>query len=386
MVMKILHVIDSGGLYGAETMLLHLMTEQLSMGLFPILASIGAPDEKEKPLEMEARQRGLAVVSFRMRSGPNWVGALTILRYARQEKIDVLHSHGYKGNILFGPLPQFIRDLPMVTTLHGWTSLGGFCRMRLYELAECISFHFVDCIVLVNEAMRTSPPLKNLPSEKLAVVENGIPLETNKKGSRLCTKLVEFTRKRFTFLAIGRLSPEKGFDILLEALTLVTATGIDVQLVIFGEGEERSQLEEKIHSLQLENRVLLPGFLAEVKDYLPLFDAFVLPSLTEGLPMVLLEAMAAGIPIVASRVGGIPKALDEGRGGILVSASDSDNLHRAMLSICTDISAARERAVWASRCVRERYNSRTMAKKYSQIYEGLLLKKIEKRHFRVEGT
>lgn len=368
--MKILHIIDSGGLYGAETVLLHLMAEQVRMGLQPILASIGAPGISEKPLEVETRQRGFAVIPFRMRSGPNWAGALSILRYARQEQINVLHSHGYKGNILFGLLPKGIRGLPLVSTLHGWTSVSGLSRLRLYEWLETISLRFVDRVVLVNEAMRTHPRLVGLSSKKLTVVENGI--QEKRESGVLQPAIREFCRRRYTIGAIGRLSPEKGFDILLDTLADLLAADNDIQLVILGEGQQRSRLEEKVRKLQLEDRVLLPGFIAEAQNYLPLFNAFVISSLTEGLPMVLLEAMAAGTPIAATSVGGIPQALGEGQGGCLVKAGEVESLKQAMMSIMRDVQTAEKRAAWAARCVREKYSCHAMAEKYRNIYQALI--------------
>ncbi len=370
--MKILHVIDSGGLYGAETMMLHLMTEHQRMGLHPLLASIGVPGDTEKPLEVKARQSGLDVVSFRMRPGLNWSGAMNILRYARQEQVDLLHSHGYKGNILFGLLPSMVRGLPQVSTLHGWTAVGGLSRLRLYEWLESFSLRRLDRVVLVNNDMLQFSRLKWVPRRKLAVIENGIPLEFNTDAGAIQAEIQTFIRNRFTFGAIGRLSAEKGFCVLLEAFAQIVADGSDVQLVILGEGGQRAILEEEVKRLQLEHRVLLPGFVAEAKNYLPLFDAFVMPSLTEGLPMVLLEAMAAGVPIVATRVGGIPRVLGGEQGGLLVEAGNTDALRHAMIAVGKDEQAAKIRVEWASRCVKEKYSSQTMAKKYYSIYKTLL--------------
>ena len=375
--MKILHIIDSGGLYGAETMLLHLMTEQLHIGLQPILASIGLLSGVEKPIEAEAKLRGLKVCLFHMRPGPNLIGALSILHFARRENVDVLHSHGYKGNILLGFLSQFLRRIPMISTLHGWTSVGGYNRMRFYEWLDSVSLRFVDRVVLVNETMRTHPRLAGLASDNLDVIENGIPLESIRVGGGLRPDIQSFLAEQFTFGAIGRLSSEKGFDILLEAFAGVVAAGNEVQLVILGEGEQRHFLEEKIRSLGLKNRVLLPGFVAEAKNYLPLFDAFVMSSLTEGLPMVLLEAMAAGTPILATRVGGIPKVLEDGLGGKLVDAGDRGSLEMAMISILRGTKLTRERSAWATRRVRESFSSRVMAEKYWQLYLKVTSNKFE---------
>lgn len=367
--MKILHVIDSAGLYGAETMLLHLMTEQVQMGLQPVLASIGLPADQEKPIEAEARRCGLQVIPFRIRSGPNWVGAFAILHAAHAAQVDVLHSHGYKGNILFGLLPRWLRRLPLVSTLHGWTSVGGFSRLLLYEWIECVSLRCVDRVIMVNENMRNHPRLARLAAAKLDVIENGISIDVSESVSSSRPQLENYTRSRFTYGAIGRLSPEKGFDILLEAFAGLVSAGNDVQLVILGEGEQRTFLETLVKDLGLEKRVLLPGFVPAARNYLSLFDVFVMSSLTEGLPMVLLEAMAAEIPIVATRVGGIPQVLGEGCGGDLVEAGNKNALQNAMASILKDPRLAQERSVWSVRRVRQRYSSRAMAFKYTQVYQ-----------------
>ena len=106
--MRVLHIIDSGGMYGAEVMLLNLVEEQIRQGLKPVIASIGDNQTGEKPLEIEAHKRGFPLKIFRMRPGPNFIGAWKILNYAKSIDCNLLHSHGYKGNILFGFLPKKI--------------------------------------------------------------------------------------------------------------------------------------------------------------------------------------------------------------------------------------------------------------------------------------
>ena len=104
--MHVMHIIDSGGMYGAEVMLLNLVEEQVRQGLKPVIASIGDKHTGEKPLEIEAHKRNFPVKTFRMHAGPNFIGAWEILNYAKSIDCDLLHSHGYKGNILFGLIPK----------------------------------------------------------------------------------------------------------------------------------------------------------------------------------------------------------------------------------------------------------------------------------------
>ena len=129
----------------------------------------------EKPLEIEARQRDFPVKTFRMRPGPNFIGAWKILNYAKSIDCHLLHSHGYKGNILFGFIPKKIRHLPLITTLHGWTSSGTtFSRMRLYEMLDSWSLSRMDAVVLVNEGMLAHPRLAGRNNVNFHIVNNGI--------------------------------------------------------------------------------------------------------------------------------------------------------------------------------------------------------------------
>jgi len=366
--MKILHVIDSGGLYGAEVMLLNLMEEQCQQGLVPILASIGEHGISEKPLEAAARHRGLRIETFRMRPGPNFVAAFNILRFARREGIDIIHSHGYKGNILFGMIPKSLRRIPIVATLHGWTWTGGWNRMRLYEWLDRISLRFIDRVVVVNEAMRDKLKLK-----KLYVVNNGVPTEEPGVNTNDATDatITAFCAEGFIVGAIGRLSPEKGFDILLDAVSEVLGTHPNVRLLILGEGNERGVLEAKIKRLGLEQSVLLPGYVANAKCYLPLFNVFVLSSLTEGLPIVILEAMQAGVPIVATRVGGIPEVLENGKAGKLVVPGNCAVLVNGISEVSDNSVRTRQLVQVAIRRVSDLYSIKGTSEKYLDIYLGI---------------
>jgi len=372
---KVLHVIDSGGLYGAEIMLLSLMSEQLSLAIEPVLVSIGDPGANEKPIEKEARLRGIRVVAFRMKPGPNFVGALRVLRFARDEDVDILHSHGYKGNILFGFLTRSIRRVPMVSTLHGWTWSGGFTRMRIYEWLDSLSLSFVDRVIMVSSVMREHPRIRNRCGLSLEVVPNGIPLNTKdpeKDVAELNPDIIGFCRQGFTIGAIGRLSEEKGFASLLEVIATLSAKGEDIRLVILGEGGLRSNLEAAARKLGITDKVLMPGYVLDAKQYLPFFNIFAMPSLTEGLPIVLLEAMQAEVPIVASRVGGVPEVLQEGKCGYLVEPDSLDALEEGIKDIIKNpieatvrVSAARQRVV-------DNYSSNAMAGKYLGIYRSVL--------------
>jgi glycosyltransferase involved in cell wall biosynthesis len=373
-----MHVIDSGGLYGAEIMLLNLVGEQIRLGLKPFIASIGVSERDEKPLEKEVRRLGFALLKIHMAPGPNAAGAIRTLRLARRSGACLLHSHGYKSNILLGFIPRKMRGMPIISTLHGWTSTGGWDRMTVYQALDRLALRFVDAVVCVNAAMLDLPGLRRLPRQRLHAIDNGLPCEGIEiPNAREALRQIPDTdaqlfKRRFTIGTIGRLSAEKGYDHLIAALGMVRSEDIDAQLVVIGEGEQRHRLVRLVQRLKLNDHVFFIGYRANARSYIPLFDAYAISSLTEGLPITLLEAMQAGTPVVATRVGGIANVLDGGRAGILVDSADPRSLADGLIKLarCNDIKRnlirrARER-------LNAHYSSSGMARNYLRVYRQLV--------------
>ncbi|HPR73409.1 MAG TPA: glycosyltransferase [Bacteroidales bacterium] len=365
--MKILHLIDSGGLYGAEVMLLNLVEEQRKLGHYPVIASIGQKGIYVKPLEAEARKRRLEVVIFRMMNGPNILGALNLLRYARKNRFDILHSHGYKCDILLGFIPCSLRGIPLVSTIHGWTNANRFSKLGLYEYADALSLKHADAVCVVNQVMCGHPRLKSL-QEKIHVITNGIPtLDTDEPVPE--DETAEFCRKGFTVVTIGRLSREKGHEYLIRAFDKFQKVTGEGRLLIIGEGPEQQVLEDQIQELGLKGKVLLAGYRDSAWRYLSLCKVFILPSLTEGLPITLLEAMQVGVPVIASAVGGIPQLITNGKNGLLVPPRDTDIIFQSIHKIYLDDGFSEVAAVNNKELVTNLYSSRRMARDYDFVYK-----------------
>jgi len=371
--MRVLHVIDSGGFYGAEAVLLDLMRAQKQLGIIPILASIGTPDIGRKPIEVRAIEAGLDVRPLRMKAGLNLTGARSLFRLASVEKVDLLHSHGYKGNILLGLLPLWWRKVPLVTTLHGWTRTGKLNRMMLYEWLDSVSLKCVDHVVFVNQLMGDHPRLKNLSRLKTSAIDNGIDIQALAEKQKLAApdQITDFAGKRFTIVAVGRFSPEKGFSLLIDVVAELVQNGCDLQLLLLGEGRLRSDFAQQAANLNLSDRVLMPGYVDNVPACLAICQLFAMPSLTEGLPMALIEAMSAGIPIVASRVGGIPDALQGGECGRLISAGAREELLEAICEAYRSLDEFSRLAESAKSRVEDKFSAATMAERYAQIYQSV---------------
>ena len=369
--MRVLHAIDSAGIYGAEAVLLSLASEQRLRGGHPMLLSMGSPGTAEKPIESEARRRGIECVTLRMRGAFDLAGALRLVRIAREQRADVIHSHGYKGNILLGLLPRRRRGAPVITTLHGWTAKRAWSKLGVYRLFDQYLLPRLDGVVIVNDQMRQLPALARLRRPPVTI-PNGVAAANpaNSHDSPLARSIAELrTRCPVLLGVVGRLSPEKNVVELIEALHACTAAP-HAGLVILGGGPERPAVENAIARLGLGQRVLLGGYVANARDYLASLDVLVIPSLTEGLPMILLEAMAASLPVIATRVGDIPAVL--GDLGLLVPPADRTALTDAIAIVAQDLPRFRQLGARAAERVARDYSAAAMADRYAAVYESVL--------------
>jgi glycosyltransferase involved in cell wall biosynthesis len=376
--MRILHLIHSEGIYGAECILLYLAREQQRRGHEPVIGSIRDPGTAETPFESLTRSRGLRLVPIRIppRPTPGVVGSL--LRSVRAVAPDVLHSHGYKPNILLGPLPRGVRG-PMLATLHGWTAARAPSALWLYEQLDRLSLRRIDTVVAVTRTMLSLPVLRKIPPSRRQVIENGIPRLPERLAdlaaagvAPLPQELVEFVARRPTLVAIGRLSPEKGFQVLLEAFARAySATGRRMQLLIVGEGSERRRLSQRIVELHLADGARLAGYVEGADRLLAHAAAFVMSSFTEGMPLVLLEALQWRVPIVATAVGAIAEILEDGRRGLLVPANDVATLSEALVCMSGAVRGSAKPCDDGDQAATQPYSSAQMTERYLDAYDAM---------------
>ncbi|MYL26833.1 MULTISPECIES: glycosyltransferase [Halomonadaceae] len=375
--MKILHLIDSGGLYGAEKMLLTLVTEQIKQGLDPMILSAGEPGIEEKPIESEARRLNVPVIPWRMKPGLNLKEMALIVRWAKDEQYDLMHSHGYKFNILAGIWPRQWRGMPLIATLHGYVHARRFTKMWIYELLDRLILARFSAVILVSESMRDELSGLAFPKTKVIVIPNGMDFqEVDKRAtSELDRGLSAFLKQhRPIILGVGRLAQEKGFDSLVEAFALVKNARPDAGLIIVGEGRLKAQLEALSAAKGLTDSVLIPGFCDNTPALMKGADVLAMPSKTEGLPITILEAMAMELAIVTSPVGAIPALLGEEEGGWLLKSRDPSEIARTLLHSLDNPEERNRKVAWSCRQVREVYAAEQTAFEYSNIYKSVLQK------------
>lgn len=371
--MNILHLIDSGGMYGAEYVVLNLMRRQREIGLNTILGSIGTEADGQKRIESKAAENGLQVEVFRMRNGPNVSGAIRIKRYAHSNNVDVIHCHGYKATILSGLLPFKYGKIPYISTLHGWTSTGLFTKMWAYECLDAVMAKRADRVVAVSHAMMENRRLKYFKISPL-VIHNGISsVEDNYISEADSGLLAGVDKAKINLISIGRLSKEKGYDKLIKAVFHIkTKWNLNVRLFIIGDGPEKSNLAKLCREYGISDDVRFPGYLENACKIMKYFDIFVMSSLTEGMPITLLEAMRAGMPIVATAVGGIPEALDNGKCGILVPPGNELDLAKKIIQLYENTSVKEAISTKAKERFFEEFTVDKMEEKYRKVYNDVI--------------
>jgi glycosyltransferase involved in cell wall biosynthesis len=385
--LRILHLIDSGGLYGAENMLLSLAEKQKELGHNPVIGSIRKPGITIKPIESEALSRGIDLHTFDFKPGLNIFASIQILKYARTNKFDILHSHGYKTNILLGLIPSFIRKIPIVTTLHGWTNIGGITKMRLNEELDAIALKFIDKVILVSPGMLEKVKNKRVPSKNISIINNGIDINIDEfssfkkdqlvdiciTDSNLNMRIKSFLDNSISIASIGRLSHEKGYSTLIDALRILHEKhNHKIKLLLVGEGRHRSILEKHAVDTGLSEYILMTGYIKNAYQLLPLVDYYVISSLTEGLPITLLEAMTLKIPIVATEVGGIPNVLEHEKDSLLIPPNDPHAIANSIKRLIDNPNLSSRLSTEARKKVIENYSSKAMASSYLEVYSEVI--------------
>jgi glycosyltransferase involved in cell wall biosynthesis len=213
-----------------------------------------------------------------------------------------------------------------------------------------------------------------VPPDRCVLIENGIDTRqfARSRTREEAKRLLGIPPGRLVIGAIGRLSEEKGFDLLIRAVDRLLASGLDVELRIAGEGDQYGRLEELIHTLHREDRTHLLGFQADTLRLLEAMDVFALSSLREGLPNVVLEAMAVGVPVVATRVAGVPRLIAHDTNGLLVDIGDGDQFVSALRQMLSDAELRSRLADAGRRTVEERFDFERRMERIREIYDELL--------------
>jgi L-malate glycosyltransferase len=303
----------------------------------------------------------------------------------RRRRIQIVHAYNFYPNVFAVPVAR-VAGTPVVLASIRDTGVYLTPRQKRVQRLAC---RMADRIVVNAEAVRRWLLEEGYPGEKIVVIRNGVDTSRfggTRDGERL--RRVLGLPPRVPLVAVlSRLHHMKGLDYFLEAAATVAGRHPNVRFLIVGDrfamkdgvvvsdGAYRSDLEGRARRLGIGERVVFTGFRIDVPDLLAETAISVLPSLSEGLPNTVLESMAAGVPVVATRVGGIPEVIEDGTSGLLVPPRDTATLVRAIDTLLEDPDLARRIGEAGRRRVAERFSLEVMARDTERLYTDLLQKR-----------
>lgn len=331
--LKLLHL-RAGGFYGGPERQLHLGAMHLKeSGYEPFVASFNDGGSKPEFLDVMARD-GIATHCFDTSSAYDFKVIDSLRRYLVENSIDYLCTHEYRSHFI-GMRARRGTKADWIAYSRGWTKEN--LKTRFFHTLDKVIIRFADRIVAVSEAQASKLRDLMIPSHKICVIHNAVDV------SRFASIKPADLKKRFDFpedsvigIAAGRFSREKGQDFLIDTALQLLDDLPQLRLVLFGTGPDFDTINERIRRHGVSDRIVCPGFDPNIISCIKGADFLVNPSESEGLPNIVMEAMAVDIPVVATAVGGVPELLRDRHSGLLVRYGDTIAMRGAITALCDD--------------------------------------------------
>lgn len=322
-------------------------------------------------LPRRAAQAGATLIDIPERFGADPRTLWRLAAEIRSSRPAVLHAHDYKTNVLAVLLGRIFK-MRVVTTLHGYGLGGG--RLKMYYRVERWALKRMHSIVVVSDDLQDYVLRLGIPPSRCKVVENAVDVDAFRRTmtTAAAKQRLGVRGDRLLVGAVGRLCAEKGFDRLIEAFHAAITIHGGADLVIIGEGEERATLAALIKRLGCCDSVHLIGYQADTIAWYQAMDVFVLSSVREASPNVVLEAMALEVPVAAMRIAGVPKVITDDESGLLIAPGDFEGMIRALDRLLTDEELRGRFAAAGRKTIEARYSFNARMCKIRGIYDELL--------------
>jgi glycosyltransferase involved in cell wall biosynthesis len=363
--LSILHVLAPSGAGGLETVVRSLATGQRESGHEVRVLAVVNPAAPRYPVLAALDDAGIEVVTLAIHDRAYVKEGGFIAALCRRHRPSVVHTHGFRPDVLDATVARYL-GVPTATTVHGFT--GGGWRLAIYERIQRLAFRRFDAVVAVSRPLADQLAADGVPRERLHVVPNAFTPTAPPLDRVAARRALSLPSDRFVAGWVGRLSPEKGADVLIDGVARLTAAPVSVSVI--GDGPDGEALRTRAVELGLGDRIAWHGAVPDASSLFRAFDVLILSSRTEGCPIVLLEAMAAGVPIIATRVGGVPEVVTPSE-AILIPADDPAALAAALL----DLYHARERAAARARAAHDRllaqFQPEAWVARYDELYRRI---------------
>jgi len=360
--MDILYLITELSVGGAQTVLLRLLRGLDRERFRPAVACLF---NGQGSVAQQIRALGIEVFDAQMRGKTDLGAMVRLYRHIRRLRPTILHAHLFHANLPARVLGR-LAGVPIVICTEHTMAMEPPWRYRLNRWTVGLADRVVAISANVRDFCRTRI---GLPEEKLVLIPNGVELpELPLPAPWEARAALGLPPDGLVIGAISRLDPVKGIDVLLEALPQVE----EAALVVIGDGPQRAALEALAARLGVSHRVSWAGFQQDAVRLLPACDLFVQPSLYEGLPTTVMEAMAAGLPVVATAVGGTPEVVADGVTGLLVPPCDPAALARAITALLRDPEQRRTMGQAGRERVAQHFSAVRMIERTERLYDELL--------------
>jgi len=369
--MKILQIVAPGEVGGLESVVLALSAGQTRRGHRVIVAVVSDPSDGEHPFAAALKDAGVATASISVSARGYLAERALVKQLCERERPDVVHTHGYRPDILHAAT-RLRRKFATVTTLHGSSKVGG--RTAWHEMLQLLLLRRFDAVIAVSRQLAATLRGTRVRAETLHVIPNAwngrIPL-----ADRLAArKFLGLATDGLVVGWIGRLIPVKGADVFLQAISQLASLPLTISVI--GDGSERAKLENIVQNAGLSGRVRFHGTVPNAARYITAFDVFVLSSRSEGTPVTLLEAMAAGVPVVVTSVGGVPDVVGPNE-ATMVPPENPAALADAIRSVIADPVAARRRAEAATHRLRAEFDVERWIDAHDTVYDLIVSKRAQ---------
>lgn len=364
--MRILHVLAPGRFGGLERVVTALAEAHAAGGHEVHLGLVLEPDARLSPLFLELDDSGVGLHVCRL-AGRAYARERRWAEHLCAElRPDVVHTHGYRADVIDGRAARRQR-IATITTVHGFT--GGGLRNRIYESIQRRAFRRFDAVVAVSSHLEQELSAAGIRRERLRLIRNGVPPQHRAEGRADARRFFGVGEEAFHVGWVGRLSEEKGADVFIDALAGLKDVST-LRASIVGEGPVEAEARRRVLEHGLADRVRFMGFVEDASRYFPGLDVLVVSSRTEGIPMVLLEAMGMTVPTVVTRVGGVPEVVGPSE-SLLVPPENPKALAAAIRSCIDEPDATARRARAALQRLAGEFALARWAERYLEVYAGL---------------
>jgi len=330
---------------------------------------------RDTDLVIRAREAGVECWSVPVRNAYDPRALRRTARLLAREQIDILVTHNYRSNLL-GRHAAHAHGIPHLAVSRGWTREN--LKVRFYHWLDKKTLGSSECIVCVSRDKKDELSAAGIPASRLVVIPNAVQTDRHVQPATNWRDRFGWDATTQLVVSAGRLSHEKGPDLFLAAASRIRYTCPQARFILFGEGPMADVIRRQAEDRQLAGVVGMAGYLPELERELPAFDLLVNPSRMEGLPNIVLEAMAAHLPVVATDVGGVREIIIDGQTGRLVRA-DVASLAEAMRLALSQQDLAKQYAERAYEHVRENYSFAAQAERYAEVYDRLCVEGLTRR-------